>query len=197
MGEYSIELDWSLYGTRHLRPMIHDLVGWSGSAVVWRSLCCESLGPICSWSSSRARTGCQHNHWHLLDKTHPMYDAKTAPARAAVIIEYYKALDGILGEFRAEVGPDVPLILLGPWLRPGPPAAVLEPLAARAGLPGLARRRFGHGAAHDELCHAGGAAAAARAPVHVPPAGHAAAADAPEVDCAVTRTIASRRPTWR
>ncbi len=53
----------------------------------------------------------QHEVWHLLDKTHPLYDAETAAAVVPEILDYYTTVDGLLGEM-LELVPDDALVVI-------------------------------------------------------------------------------------
>lgn len=54
----------------------------------------------------------QHEVWHLLDESHPLYDAETAAAAVPEILDYYETVDRLLGEMLALVPEDALVVVL-------------------------------------------------------------------------------------
>jgi len=53
-----------------------------------------------------------HMFYRLLDPSHPLYDAALAARFGDAVLHVYQRMDGIVGEVRAKLGPDVPLIVM-------------------------------------------------------------------------------------
>lgn len=54
----------------------------------------------------------QHEVWHLLDETHPLYDAEMAARVQPDILDYYETVDRLLGEMLALVPKDALVVAL-------------------------------------------------------------------------------------
>jgi predicted AlkP superfamily phosphohydrolase/phosphomutase len=54
----------------------------------------------------------QHEVWHLLDKTHPLYDADTAERVVPEILNYFETVDRLLGEMLELLPNDVLVVVL-------------------------------------------------------------------------------------
>ena len=54
----------------------------------------------------------QHEVWHLLDETHPLYDAEMAARVKPDILDYYETVDRLLGEMLALLPEDVLVVTL-------------------------------------------------------------------------------------
>jgi predicted AlkP superfamily phosphohydrolase/phosphomutase len=54
----------------------------------------------------------QHEVWHLLDETHPLYDPETAERVVPEILDYYETVDGLLGEMLGLLPEDVLVVIL-------------------------------------------------------------------------------------
>jgi len=54
----------------------------------------------------------QHEVWHLLDNSHPLYDADMAELVVPEILDYYETVDRLLGEMLALVPEDVLIVTL-------------------------------------------------------------------------------------
>jgi predicted AlkP superfamily phosphohydrolase/phosphomutase len=54
----------------------------------------------------------QHEVWHLLDETHPLYDADMAARTVPEILDYYETVDRLLGEMLALLPEDVLVVIL-------------------------------------------------------------------------------------
>ncbi|MFN2137880.1 MAG: alkaline phosphatase family protein [Candidatus Promineifilaceae bacterium] len=54
----------------------------------------------------------QHEVWHLLDETHPLYDAQMAKRVLPEILDYYETVDSLLGDMVALLPEDVLVVIL-------------------------------------------------------------------------------------
>lgn len=54
----------------------------------------------------------QHEVWHLLDESHPLYDPQTAQHVVPHILDYYETVDRLLGEMVALLPDDVLVVIL-------------------------------------------------------------------------------------
>ena len=54
----------------------------------------------------------QHEIWHLVDDTHPLYDIETAERVLPDILDYYETVDRLLGEMVATLPDDVLVVIL-------------------------------------------------------------------------------------
>jgi len=54
----------------------------------------------------------QHEVWHLLDETHPRYDAEMAAKVLPEVLDYYQTVDRLLGEMLALVPEDALVVVL-------------------------------------------------------------------------------------
>ncbi len=53
-----------------------------------------------------------HMFYRLLDPSHPLYDAALAARFGDAVLKVYQRMDGIVGEVRDKLGPDVPLVII-------------------------------------------------------------------------------------
>ena len=54
----------------------------------------------------------QHEVWHLMDESHPRYDAKLAAEVMPAIMDYYRAVDDIVGELIAVLPPETLIVVM-------------------------------------------------------------------------------------
>jgi predicted AlkP superfamily phosphohydrolase/phosphomutase len=64
----------------------------------------------------------QHFLWHYTDPTHPRHDPTAVAARGDAVLNYYRLLDGIVGEFRRHLAPETRLFVMsdhgfGPFVK--------------------------------------------------------------------------------